>query len=169
MANTYTLIASNTLVSAAASIAFSSIPGTYTDLVIKASVRANSGGATAESVRMTINGATTNQTFRFVRGDGASAVSSSGSTYSMGNAADGSSATASTFSNLEVYIPSYTVSQNKPISGFWAQENNSTTAYIYAEARLWSNTAAITSLSFDLPGINMATGTSFFLYGIRKN
>jgi hypothetical protein len=35
MANTYTLIASNTLGASAASVTFSAIPSTYTDLVVR--------------------------------------------------------------------------------------------------------------------------------------
>lgn len=165
---TYSLIASNTLGAAAASVTFSAIPSTYTDLLVKASVRVASGGAVANSVRLTINSSTANQSFRFMRGNGADVGSGSGSTYTLGNAANGTTSTASTFSNLELYIPSYTASQNKPISGFWAHENNATTAYIYGEARLWSSTSAITSLSFDST-VNLDAGTSFFLYGIKNS
>jgi hypothetical protein len=169
MASTYTLIASNTLSTSAASVTFSSIPATYTDLVVRASVRSNSGGSIADSIRLTINGSTLNQSFRFVRGNGSSVVSSSGTSASLGNASNGSASTANTFSNVELYIPSYTASQNKPISGFWTQEDNSTTAYIYAEARLWSVTTAINSLSFNLTGINLGANSSFFLYGIKNS
>ena len=39
MATTYTLITSQTLASSAASVTFSSIPSTYTDLVLRVSAR----------------------------------------------------------------------------------------------------------------------------------
>jgi hypothetical protein len=42
--------------------------------------------------------------------------------------------TANTLSNAEIYIPSYLVSQNKPISGFSNSEDNATTACILAVA-----------------------------------
>ena len=41
MPATYTLIASNTLSSAAASVTFSAIPATYTDLVLRYSARSD--------------------------------------------------------------------------------------------------------------------------------
>ena len=55
MANTYTLIASNTVGSGgAASISFSSIPSTYTDLLVKISTRDNTGSF--NDMLLTFNG-----------------------------------------------------------------------------------------------------------------
>jgi hypothetical protein len=79
--------------------------------------------------------------------------------------------TANTFSNSEIYIPSYTISQNKPISGFFVTENNSTAAdaaSINTAAQLWRNTAAITSITFTA-GSNFVSGSSFYLYGIKNS
>jgi hypothetical protein len=46
MANTYTLIESQVLGSSAASVTFSAIPATYTDLVLKFSSRNDDTGVT---------------------------------------------------------------------------------------------------------------------------
>ena len=166
----YTLISSNTLASNTASVTFSSIPSTYKDLALRISVRTTLAGATVDSIRMTINSSTANQSSTRVSGDGSVVTSTRGTGYSIINSTDGNSGTASTFSNLEIYIPSYTASQNKPMSRFSVVENNSTTAgdtYIYSDARLWSITSAITDLSFDAAGVNLAAGSSFYLYGIN--
>ena len=57
-ANTYTLISSNVLASSAATVTFSSIPATYTDLVLRVSARNNDGvpftyvGGTGNSIEV---------------------------------------------------------------------------------------------------------------------
>ena len=81
--------------------------------------------------------------------------------------ADGATATANTFSNAELYIPSYTASQNKPASFFGAQEDNSTTANIFLLANLAQITATISSIGMVLnSSANFVSGSSFYLYGI---
>ena len=70
---------------------------------------------------------------------------------------------------MELYLPNYLVSANKPFSYISAQENNATTAYIYANASLWSNTAAVTSLTLTSAAGNIDTGSSFYLYGLKSS
>ena len=61
MANTYTLIASQTVGSGGASaINFGSIPNTYTDLLVKVSARMSSANGSAG---ITFNGTNTNYSF----------------------------------------------------------------------------------------------------------
>ena len=171
---TYTLIDSEVLASSAASVTFSAIPADYTDLVLRVSGRTDRAAA-FDSLVLTINGTGgTAYSRTALRGNGASAVSfnaSSGASFLtdlMGITA--STATASTFGSFEIYIPSYTVSQNKPFSFAGAgEDNNSTPVYQGATAGLWSNTAAITQLSFaPNSGTVFVSGSSFYLYGISN-
>ena len=172
MATTYTLISSNVLSSSAASVTFSSIPATYTDLVLKCSMRLSDASATA-TVKVWFNSDTDNNySLTYLRGSGsavASARTSSSPYFSTGQA-NGNTATANTFTSAELYIPSYTVSQNKSFSSISAQEDNSSTAYIEARAGLWRNTATMTSISLQPidAGINFLSGSSFYLYGISN-
>lgn len=172
MANTYTLIASNTLSSSAASVTFSSIPGTYTDLVLRFSARTNAtGAANVEVLAVAFNGTYgTNFSGTRVYGNGASALSNQQTdefTYVVGV---NNAATSNTFSNSEIYIPNYLVSQNKPFSAFSTGENNATTTQINAAAGLWQNTSAITSFSIKPnSGGDFLSGSSFFLYGIKNS
>ncbi len=172
MANTYTLIASNTLSTTAASVTFSSIPATYTDLVLKFLVRSDESGATRSNIIMKINGTTANYSYTRLIGNGSTASSSrvsSGAEFDLGDIS-GAAGTSNTFTSGELYIPSYTASQNKPISSFLAQENNTTSAFIRPYANLWSNTSAITSLAFTVNGgFNFVTGSTFWLYGIKNS
>jgi len=99
MALTYTAIATTTVGSGgAASITFSSIPGTYTDLVVKASVRSNQGNI-ANSLTIQFNGSSANFTSRFIEGSG-STVSSFTSTNTIGNAQGTSVQTINLFQQM---------------------------------------------------------------------
>ena len=171
MANTYTLISSNVLASSAASVTFSSIPATYTDLVLRISARGTRVNTIA-LLYLRFNGDTgTNYSDTTISGDGATASSTrstSSALLSVG-VIPAANATSDTFGSAEIYIPSYTVSQNKSVGSFAVQENNITTAYARAIAALWSNTAAITSIEV-LPSLNdFAAGSSFYLYGIKNS
>jgi hypothetical protein len=168
MANTYTLISSNTVGSGGvASVTFSSIPATYTDLLVKVSVR-GSAASVNQSYRMTFNGSsTTGLTMKRLYGDGASAASDSGTTAE----GVGASATANTFSNDEFYIPNYASANYKSFSVDNVGENNAATAYALLHAGLWSNTAAITSIVFTAVGVggDLKQYSTFYLYGIKSS
>ncbi len=173
MANTYTLIASNTLSSSAASVTFSSIPSTYTDLVLKISARTTSTG-TQDTFAMQFNNTTANYSIIYIEGTGSSV--SSGGLFNATTRTDvtvtGNGSTSNTFSNIEIYIPSYTVSQNKPSSVFSVNERNASSAIMQVTANLWRNTATISSIKLDAltySGYNFVSDSSFFLYGIKNS
>ena len=141
-------------------LTFSNIPQGYTDLKLDFSVR-NTGDF--NSVGLTINGVSTNQTARRVAGTG-SVANSSTYTEVQDNP---SSSTANAFANGSLYIPNYAGSTNKSMSFDIVSENNATLAYATLEAWLWSSTAAITSLGFSgLYGGTLAQYTIATLYGI---
>jgi hypothetical protein len=167
---TYIKIASNTVgAGGAASVTFSSIPSTYTDLVIKVSARCSVGGAFYNLV-IAFNGSSANYTLRWLGDAGGSAVSYTqaafGSNHLFYIAGDG--ATANTFANGEIYIPNYAGSNYKSVSADGANENNSTTIYQGISTGLWSSTAAITSLTFTCGGANFNQYSTFTLYGISN-
>ena len=169
MALTYVAIATVTVGSGgASSIAFSSIPATYTDLVVKWSGRDNQPGATANDCAINFNGSATSFTGRRLYGNGTSALSDTVAPYAGSDT--GAGATTSTFSNNEIYIPNYTGSTNKSFSLDSVTERNGTEAYQLLYAGLWSNTAAITSISIVAPASypfqQYSTAT---LYGIKNS
>ena len=172
MANTYVLIASNTLSASAASVTFSSIPSTYTDLVVRWSARSDVGGS-ADNIGVTLNGTTANYSATELRGNGSTAISgrtSSAAQFNLNVSVPSSGYTANTFSNNELYIPNYTSSTNKPVSAFNVSENNATTGIDNVFALLWSNTASINSISFfSLNSANFVSGSNFYLYGIKNS
>lgn len=174
MANTYTAIATTTVGSGGiGNVEFTSIPSTYTDLVVLISLRTNDTGDNSGATRMTFNNDTgSNYSFKRVLGDGSSASTGGGSGFSfirVGNNCPASGNTASTFANVCLYIPNYRSSNNKSTSEDNVGENNSTTAYIQMNAGLWSGTSAITSIKFSAESANISQYSTFTLYGISKS
>jgi hypothetical protein len=174
MPSTYTLIKGETLTSSAASYTFSAIPSTFTDLVVRVSSRSDYAG-NADYANLTINSDTSSiYSNTALRGNGTAAasyneanVSPSTANYNTRQNADTS--TSNTFSSLEIYIPSYTASQNKAFSQFGAQENNNTTAELWPIASLYRSTTAISSLKLQpIFGTNFLSGSSFYLYGVKN-
>ena len=173
MASTYTLISSNTLSSSAASVTFSSIPQTYTDLVLRMSVRGDSASVyDIEQIQFNNDSTSGNYSFTLLWGSGSAATSGRGTNQS-GHPTyynNGDTATSNSFGNGEIYIPSYTVAQNKPMSQFQVAETNAATERMGLNANLWRNTAAISSIQITpYLGTNMLSGSSFYLYGIKKS
>lgn len=170
MANTYTLIASNTLTGSQTSVTFSSIPSTYTDLLLRYSAR--STGASLV-LRFYTNSGTPASTFSYTSliGNGAAASSSRNSAQSYWldtNGLPASTYTANTFNNGDLYIPNYAVSATKVASNFSVTETNATTAYIELDANLKGTTETVTQLYIETAN-GFAVGSSFYLYGIKNS
>jgi hypothetical protein len=148
----------------AASVTFSSIPQTgYTDLVVKLTGRNTSSG---DWFNISFNGSTANFNTRNIFGTGGAAVSNSRADGVEAFVNNNSSTTANTFSSSEIYIPNYTSSSNKSFSIDSVTENNGTTAYSILSAGLWSNSAAITSITLTPVANNLAQNSTFYLYGV---
>jgi hypothetical protein len=173
---TYTLISSNVLTGSAASVTFSAIPATYTDLVLRTSCRSDGTGGGNSQNALTLNADTaTNYSDTFLRGTGSIAQSLADSAVNNTNNRMGTlenhTYTANTFDNCEYYIPNYAGSNKKPISSFGVTENNATASFVVATAGLWQGTAAITSVDiapYAAAGGFLA-GSSFYLYGIKNS
>jgi hypothetical protein len=172
MATTYEAIATVTVGSGgAANIEFTSIPATYTDLLVKLSARNVTNTEATGAIYFNNDTTNANYTARRILGDGASASSASTTNpyfFYMSFSTD----TASTFANVEVYIPNYAGSNKKSVSADTVTENNATTAYAVLVAGLWDNTSAITSVKlqpYTAGAGNFAQYSSATLYGIKNS
>lgn len=161
------LIETKTLGTAAASIEFTSIPQTFTDLYVLASVRSDRTGDILDVFTLGFNGITANRTSRELNGDngGTSSFSNTNGRIGLINAAN---STGNTFSSFSIYVPNYTSAANKSASAEGVLENNATRGIENLEAFLWSDTAAITSLELDLVLASFVSGSTVSLYGITK-
>ena len=168
MAATFTLISSVTVGSGgAANMEFTSIPATYTDLVVKISQRAD---GTNSYPNMRFNNTSSNYSIRYLYGNGSTTSSSTGNTtYFELLGAEGPTQTSNTFTNQEIYIPNYASSNYKSISVDTVSENNATFAETAFVAGLWSDTAAITSILLRPTGAtNFVQYSTAYLYGISN-
>jgi hypothetical protein len=167
MATTYTLISSVTVGSGgAANIEFTSIPGTYTDLLVKVSARANTGSDN-NNLQIDFNSSSANRSARELYGTGSAAGSATLTDMRFGYTS-GNGSTSNTFGNAEIYIPNYTSSNNKSSSAEGVAETNATGAFMAMEANLWSQTAAITSIKIYAESDTLMQYSTAYLYGISN-
>lgn len=176
MATTYTLISSNTLSSSSSAVTFTSIPATYTDLVLRYSARSTADGGTVAAsvnIQLYLNNVTsgTNYSSTYLQGTGSAASSGRESNTNKIYApyANGLSATSNTFGNGEIYIPNYTASQNRVVGGFGVSETNATAAIMATYADLYRDTTAVSRIDLYLNGGDFVSGSSFYLYGIKNS
>ena len=163
MATTYKLIDKATLTGNANYIEFTSIPSTYTDLVLFSALRSNRS-AVNDQGDIKLNG--TSITGKVLQGDG-SGASSEPDAYLRPPAAN---ATSNIFSNDYIYIPNYASSTTyKSVSVDGTMENNATGSYTYLCAGLYSSNTAVSSVRITCLNASWVTGSSVYLYGIKNS
>jgi len=158
--STYTPIATNTLGSAASSVTFSSISGSYTDLVIVC----NAKGTAAESVRMQFNSDTgTNySSTQLSANTGAGTVNSvkfsSVDDIRIGYYQNGLSTTD--------FLPCIIQIQNYSNSTTYKTALGRSDQQVVATIGLWRSTSAITAVKLYPAAGNFTSDSTFTLYGI---
>ena len=160
MAATYEPIATNTLTSGQSSITFSSIPSTYTDLVLVAAIK----GTSTIYRQLTVNGDNgSNYSITEMVGDGSSAGTSRqtnatamGTMEATNSSSDGTAVSIFNFmnyANTSTYKTVLTRSNKYDRTG--------------AIVGLWRSTSAINSITLSAYSNTYATGSTFTLYGIK--
>ena len=159
--STYTPIATTTIGASTASYTFSSIPSTYTDLVLVTM----GGSQVGDILAVQFNGDTgTSYSETLVYGTGSSALSSrttsnnwisllGKSVGNSGNNYDNSVMSIMNYANTTTY-KTVLSRQNIPAYG------------VVADVGLWRNTAAINAIKIITSTGNIVSGTTFTLYGI---
>jgi hypothetical protein len=171
MPSTYTPIASTTLATDTATITFSSISGTYTDL--RLIITADVASATTDYFALRFNGDTgNNYSFTWLGGtsSGAQTGRFAGLNQNLIGWATSNSENASFFAPMVVDIMNYsnTTTRKSLIS-----RNGWSTLRADINVNSWNNTNAITSISLatwgsgTFGGVNMRAGSTFTLYGIK--
>jgi hypothetical protein len=155
---TYTLISSQTLGSAAASVTFSSIPSTYTDLMLV--IAANAGGSTSAAMRFNADSGT-NYSDTILEGSGTvvSSYIETGTTSIWAGSFYNTTTPTLAIHNIMDY-------SNATTYKTCVSRINYAAGYVAAEVGLWRNTTAITSVTL-ATGANFSTGSTFKLYGIE--
>jgi len=149
----------------AASIDFTSIPNTFTDLIIKYSTRNN---AATNDLTLTFNGSSSTWSRKYLYGTGGGSGSASGAD-NTGFVSNNSGFTANTFASGEIYISNYASANYKALSSDNVQENNAASATMYLTASLWSTTTAINQVTLISYGASFVEYSTATLYGIKKD
>ena len=157
-------------------ISFTSIPGTYTDLCLKASIRSSGSTGTYDAVKFKINTSSSNISVKNTYGTGTSVGSESPGTTDSNVFAytSNSNNTTNTFGSLEFYIPNYTsTSYAKSISVNNVSETNGSGSILTITSVLWNpgTQTAINSLSITpyLGGSTFVQNSTAYLYGIKNS
>jgi hypothetical protein len=178
MPNTHIRIAEQVASSAQSSLTFSSIPQTYTDLLLLASVRTTTNNGGRDTWVLTLNGVT-GANYGYVYNINYEATNNAagygGANYPnsrMGYASCAANDSDSTFFGVsKVYIPSYSQTGFRKIVRFDSGTiSHTATQFMLARsAGRHSETAAITSITVYPNADNFATGTTYTLYGIKNS
>jgi ABC-type transporter Mla MlaB component len=158
---TYEPIATTTASGSVTSITFSSISGSYTDLVVVFNGNSTTAGSSANSIRVSVNGDTgTNFSYTFLAGDGSSASSGRGSNQTYWDVQD--IAQASSTGMAILYFMNYA---NTTTFKTMISRSSVTSVQTLTAVNLWRSTSAITSIKLDA-NRTITSGSTFTLYGI---
>lgn len=159
MPSTYTPIATTTLGSTTQSYTFSSIPSTYTDLVLITNMKVASG---QDNICVRLNGDTgTNYSYTRIKGNGSSAGSDRGT--------NGTQALIGNESNAQftTEITHFMNYANSTTYKTILARSNATDSEVVAWVNLWRSTSAITSILVrSAGGGGFVSGSTLTLYGI---
>ena len=163
---TYTLISSYEATGSVASITFSNIPQTYTDLVILHSLRSTRTDGMADLIAE-INGDTSAISRRRMYGDGSPSNTGSDTGNLLGNS---NKFATGIFSSCKLYFANYT---RTAYHNNWLSDGVVESAVAGDEvskaflSTIWANNSAITQIRiFDNTGNNFIQYSTAYLYGI---
>jgi len=157
--STYEPIATTTLGSNQTSVTFSSISGSYTDLVLICNLAVN---GTGNNVQCRYNGDTgSNYSTTILSGNGSSTYSQTYTNSSNGWLTGYFDGTANEFYTKVIQISNYSNSTTYKTA---LVRSSSASREAMAGVGLWRSTAAITSVT--IAATDLVSGSTFTLYGI---
>jgi hypothetical protein len=162
MAKTYEPISTTTLGTTAASVTFSSIPATYTDLVVVVVGSITSGN---ENFLVQFNSDTaSNYSDTSIGGNGTTAISNR----ETSNTAIRCNSYGSITTNLSQYNISIMNYANTTTYKTTLSRGNNTGTGTSANVGLWRSTAAINAVKLLPSASTFTSGSTFTLYGIKS-
>jgi hypothetical protein len=166
---TYTLIASSTLGSGAATVTFSSIPGTYTDLILVCKLLASSTANNSDGLRFQLNGDTaTNYSATWLTNSTTTPVSSRESSATRGRFGNVSQTTNDVGTAIGQFLDYANTTTYKTMLGRSGNLNSNGDSNVFAAVSMWRSTAAVTQIVLSQSSnANFVTGSNFKLYGIE--
>jgi hypothetical protein len=170
MAITYEPIATDTLSTGTASVTFSSIASTYTDLILVTSAPSVGGGNNSDGYRFELNGDTgSNYSATVLHNSGPTTSTSYRETSQSRGRIGGISQSTNDVSVVLSHFLNYSnTTTYKTVLSRSGNSNVNGDANIFLGGSLWRSTAAINSIKLTLSsGANFVSGSTFTLYGIK--
>lgn len=166
MATTYTPIATQTLGTATTTVTFSSIPSTYTDLIMIVTAKTDVAGSSYNFLRVRFNNdSTSTYSMTFMGGDGSVTGSGRYSTQNLLYAGLATQASSTDFGQSILQFQNYS---NTTTYKTMLSRGNTAGSQVNATVGLWSSTSAINRIDIIYPSQNYAIGCTFTLYGIKS-
>jgi hypothetical protein len=171
MTSTYEMIATTTLGTTSATISLSSIPSTYTDLVLVISARTNRSGQATDGLNIKFNtddGNNYSDTELVGNGSSASSNRDTNSSRWLTNDANlpGATATSGVFSAIIVSLQNYA---NTNVYKTGLCRFNLASSNTGASVGLWRSTTAIDAITLiSRNNADFVSGSTFTLYGIKS-
>ncbi len=168
--NSYESIATALGTGSSGTITFSTIPSTYKHLQIRYIGRNSATGATLATLRMRVNGYTSNYPLHRLSGDGATAAAyaSTAEVYIQDTMLMATNSAASSIYGAGVIdILDYAdTNKYKTVRSLTGTDLNGSGQIIFGSG-LYQQTTAISSVTLEANGVNWLTGSHFALYGIK--
>jgi hypothetical protein len=159
--NTYEAIFTETLASAQATVTFSSIPSTYTDLVLVA----NGNSSALVDTYLRFNSDSTSGLYSTTRlyGNGSTAASDRYSGSNNQILAGDFNTSSNTVTIIQINNYSNTTTNKTALI-----RSNVASSIVFANVGLWRNTAAISTVTMSTSSGTFSIGSTFSLYGIAS-
>jgi hypothetical protein len=164
MPSTYTPIASTTLGSAQSTVTLSSIPSTYTDLIVISQPKSTATEGIVYIQFNSIGGTSYSSTY--IYGSGSSASSGRRTNSGLGVIAENAYAT-STAGNTTFVTQIFNYSNTTTFKTYLSRGNRNDSQGTEGMVGLCRDTSAINSVSFAIGGTTFAAGSTFTIYGIK--
>jgi hypothetical protein len=163
MASTYEPIATTTLGSGTGTVTFSSISGSYTDLIL---ITNSATGVNDIDMYIQVNSDTgSNYSWTALRGNGSAASSARGTSSSLGYRVGNMSGSNVGQNNAVIQFQNY--SNTTTYKTILSRSNNAS-LLVEAYVGLWRITSAINRIDIKTQSGNFSTGSTFTLYGIAS-
>ena len=168
--STYTPIATTTFASTATSYTFSSIPSTYTDLILVAVPAQGAPVGSSPLVQVGNGSVDTGTNYSYTRIVGTGSAATSVRDTNLTNMPDSYGGITATLGESQIvyhfmnYANTSTYKTVLMRAGYTAGSYAGVTAYVH----LWRSTSAINTIKFFISGTAMSIGTTLTLYGIAS-
>ena len=154
--------------SSEASVVIDNIPNTYEDLRVVISSRTTRSDAHVDYIYMQLNDSTTNYYSRFLYKDGSTVSASTRSTREIAYVNSDTTA-ANNFATTEVYIGKYAEAVNKQVTTISTGTNYGSASQVTSwYSTTWSDTSAVTKLTFTALNGDFKQYSTFDVYGVKK-